>query len=451
MPMIDVHAIFMPTRELDADTAYLFAGRKKICERAIKSLSRPQGCIAIFGERGVGKSSLGRIIAGVLGGRIAPKAVGIKTDMPLTRRACVRAVWSPATQSPEHLLYQLFNPALLGEETFAQHFPEITRLYHEKYEKVDLKKLAVERTRPSGGKGPNQVLVLDIFKTIEDACFAGAGRSNRRAQDGVVILIDEMEKAKKRGQIAGLGELIKLSRFQFISIGIGASVNDILDEDLSAERKFAGGQFLVEPLRKGEVRELFDKASKEASKQGAKLTFTDSFCELVFEDFAGYPLQIQAFGLDLVLYYQKRLEAGIPVKLDEKEYVPLLQLCETSVNRDFRAMNDLDAGIGGSTNRWEILKAIVVIRDEQSEQSDQSEESKRWIRSEQLRTTLDVKYQVNLQVYLKELVKFKVLESRKDLSASVCIASPAMLCEVKRRIREAWAPRARFSSESSTS
>jgi hypothetical protein len=435
MSTIDPYAIFVPTKELDADTAPLFAGRQETLLVALKSFSKPRSSVAFFGNRGVGKSSLGRILMGLLDGRIAPEAVGLTSDPTFTRRACIRINWTSGMQTLEHLLYQLFNPNLKDRLSFAQQFPSITVTYRSQFERIDLKELTAEGAASEARLGPNQVLVHDMVNTIEDAYFASTEISNTGAKNGLVIVIDEMDQAMARHQATGLGTLIKNSRFQFLTIGIGSAITDILDDHLSAERQFAGGQFEIEPLTRGEVRELFNKASKQAAAQGAAIRFGDGFCDLVAEDFFGYPAQIQAFGLDLVVHYQQRLEAGIEVKLRAPDYVPLLTLRETSPNRDIRAMNDVDAGVAGSVVRWEILKAILQIRDK---------ENVRWITLDKLRKRLTAAYHVKLRQNLEGLVQSNTLEANDSPSTSVNIARPAVLIEIKRRIRQGWDPKARL-------
>jgi len=429
---INVNAIFMPTKELDAATAYLFAGREAILLAAVKSLSKAESCVAIYGERGVGKSSLGRILMGLLDGRIAPDVVGLNSNSTLTRRACVRIPWASGIQSLEHLLYQLFNPNREDALSFAGQFPKIADKCRKRFEQISLKELTAEGSAVRGKLKPNQVLVHEMVSNIEDAYFALEQKNDPAAKDGLVIVIDEMEQAKERGENAGLGRFIKNSRFQFITIGIGAAITDILDDDRSAERKFVGGQFLIEPLTTLETRELFAKASTQAAAQGAKLVFSDGFCDLVAEDFSGYPAQIQAFGLDVAMNYQKRLEAGIEVSVRESDYVPLLQLRETSTHRDIRAMNEVDAGVGNSFVRWEILKAVINIR---------SKETVRWITLDRIRRKVPSRYQVRLAQNLQELVRSNVLEADDRAATKVNIASPAILCEIKRRIRQGWVPR----------
>ncbi len=362
MPTFDPYAIFVPTKELDQDTASLFAGRHETLLAALRSFAKPGSSVAFFGNRGVGKSSLGRILMGLLDGRIEPHDVGLNSDQMLTHRACVRIAWTSGIQTLEHLLYQLFNPNLKDGLSFAQQFKSIAETYRSEFDRIDLRQLTAEGASSDGKLGPNQVLVHDMFNAIEDAYFASAEFLNTDGKNGLVIVIDEMDRAMARHQSMGLGTLIKNSRFQFLTIGIGAAITDILDDHLSAERQFSGGQFEIEPFTKAEVRDLFTKASEKADKQGVTIRFAGAFCDLVAEDFSGYPAQIQSFGLDLALHFQQRLEAGIVVKIKADDYVPLLSLRERSPNRDIRAMNDVDSGVAGSVVRWEILKAIIQIR-----------------------------------------------------------------------------------------
>ena len=193
MPVFDPYSIFLPTKELDADTAALFAGRREILLAAWKSFSKPESSVA-FGQRGVGKSSLGRILIGLIDGESARKT-SAKSDQRLPRAACVRIAWSPGLQSLEHLLYQLFNPNLEAKLSFAQQFPEIAKKYRNKFEKISLKELTAEDDASGGKLKPNQVLVRDVFNTIEDAFFAVPKKSDAVGKDGLVIMIDDMDQA----------------------------------------------------------------------------------------------------------------------------------------------------------------------------------------------------------------------------------------------------------------
>jgi hypothetical protein len=380
------------------------------------------------------------MLTGLLDGRLKLDSLGLKANQPLPRLACVRIQWTPDTRSLQHLLYRLFDPTLQEKSSFAQQYPEIAASYRQQFDKIDLKDLITESDRAAMCEddraeshiGPNRTLVHDLFRKIEDAFFAASKKSTSSGKSGVVIVIDEMDQAKRA---VGLGTLIKNSRFQFVIIGIGEAINDILDDHQSAERKFSDGQFLVESLTELEVRELFDKASQRATSFGVKLRFTDQFCNLVAQDFAGYPAQIQAFGLDMAKHYRARLQSGMDIVIDKQEYFSLLQLRETSTNRDIRAMNDLDAGVEHSVTRWELLKAMVKIR---------STENIRWITVDKLRLKLPAKYHTKLRENLEILVKTGVLETAALNADTVNIASPAILCEINRRIRRAWDPKSRL-------
>jgi hypothetical protein len=432
MLTVDFDTIFLPAKELDADTASLFAGRRELLLAALKSLSKSEGCVALFGDRGVGKSSLGKIVIGVLSGLIALDTLGIEEASQLPKRKCIRKSWKPETVSLQHLLYQLFDPSSPDPYSFAKQFPAIAKRFRQTFKQISLKELTLEASSGTQELGPNQVMMHSIVSSIED-CFA----ADPKAYPNLVVLIDELETGSERKQLSGLGRLIKNSRFQFILIGIGQSIRDILDDHQSTERKFVGGQFLVEAMKKDEVRELFNKAAVKATEQGAKLRFTDEFCDLVYEDFLGYPAQIQAFGLDVALHFMQRLEAGIAVNVEGRDYVPLLQLRETSPNRDVRAINDLDAGIDASVAKWEVLKCIANVR---------TKENVDWISLDRLRRLVPAIYAARIQDNLKSLAKHEVLVAKDEAATTVKIAKPAILCEIRRRIRQKWDPKSRLNN-----
>jgi len=57
---IDVHSVFTPGQEIMDPSK--FSGRRGHIEQAVKALCRPGASMIVYGERGVGKSSLVEMI-----------------------------------------------------------------------------------------------------------------------------------------------------------------------------------------------------------------------------------------------------------------------------------------------------------------------------------------------------------------------------------------------------
>ncbi len=428
MATLDVDSIFRPTREIDPETADLFAGRRQILSDAVAHLAKSDHSIAFYGERGIGKSSLGRMLVGILEGSIPQNSLQLATNAQSPGRKCVWINWTSSIRSIEHLLYEMLDPKLKEKTSFARQFPEMASRIAERYRRINAGELTQEKRDSNGRPGPNQELVLELIRLTSEAPSARGKQGSDSDSDLPVIVLDDIDQAQ---QALGLGALIRDCPVQIVLIGSGESIEDLLDDPLAPAKPLAGGQFLVPPLDHSEVRELFAKAAEKATGQGVKIRFTDKFCDLVASDFGGYPAQIQAFGMDVLTHFRRRLERWAEVVVSETDYVYLLKLRETSPNRDIRVMSHLDAGISASTVRWETLKTIVRLREQLQRSGITLDELQSQIRDQDTSA---------LHNQVQAMVTMGVLKTDDPKINTINIASPAMLCEINCRIRRNWDP-----------
>jgi len=72
-----------------------FVGRKDLIRDCVKSLNAPSGLIAIYGRRGVGKSSLLRQLQQIaLGDYTLPKSAGLSEEVPSRPRRYLTVYYS---------------------------------------------------------------------------------------------------------------------------------------------------------------------------------------------------------------------------------------------------------------------------------------------------------------------------------------------------------------------
>ena len=219
--------IFKPAKELTAEFAYLFAGRTALLREAIDSIQPDDACLAVYGERGVGKTSFARILRGLLDRKIALETLGLED---VTNNLSFRCVWQsvgPRMKCLEDVLYAVLNPENRDPDSFATAFPSIADRLAGHYRKIDKRALAQK-------SDAEKALVLDLFHHFQ-------GELNHAAFDArVVLFIDEIDRLESQD---GLGQLIKTSNFSYVLVGIGDSISDVIADHKSAARKLGRGSF----------------------------------------------------------------------------------------------------------------------------------------------------------------------------------------------------------------
>lgn len=120
----------------------------------------------------------------------------------------------------------------------------------------------------------------------------------------VVIFLDEMDRISNNQSkddfvpIKGLGEFIKDNELaQFVLIGIGENIGDILSDHQSAGRKLNGGDFPVPLLTNNEIKWIFDNAINLSNKQ---FNYTDEYISSAILYSGGMPWIAQNIGYHTV-------------------------------------------------------------------------------------------------------------------------------------------------------
>jgi energy-coupling factor transporter ATP-binding protein EcfA2 len=427
---LDINRFFLPSAEITPDRAMLFAGRKAILNDSLKALDRVGSSVAIFGERGVGKSSLARVLMGLLRKQISAKTVGLpaKTTIPLA--ACVWQNWDAGMDAVPDLLIEILNPDKEDDHSLAKQYPDVAIEYAEQYREIREKLSKAEDAGSAASVRTQRKQAYRLFRTVESTI--GNRYASDPARSRLILFLDEVERVGITGKTEGLGTFIKDSSFSFVIVGIGSTFSEILQDHKSADRKFYDSQFQIETLKKPEVRELFAKASAEAAEQQAYLDFSDEFCDRVYEDFGGYPHLIQQFGYEVADLNRDALEAGERVVVDGREYERSLRNREQRASMVKKASDAVDEGVGSSSSRWEMLCAIARLRAQNT--------AAKWISVKAIRQEVSHQALYKFDAALKRLVNRRVLFTKGD-QQSVQIASPDILIEINRRIRIGWRPK----------
>ncbi|PTR14211.1 AAA ATPase-like protein [Nitrosospira sp. Nsp2] len=279
-----------------------FVGRTELIRSCMQALNSPTSLIAIYGKRGVGKSSLLRQVQQMaLGDYSLATRAGLDHEIPQSPRTFLTVFYScdSIINSGEELLHRLCNDQN-DEDGLLRLVPS------------DGKELVeFTRTKEVGGGADLKVVNWGI-KGIETSKYAKVVDGNTvqtfrnfvssivqhqvkkmMKRDGLLILLDEFDVLPNK---TGLGSLIKsLSSkdVKFGVCGIGQDLTNLIDDHASVERLLEQGAIHVKPMPHDEACAVLDKA--EELFQG-ELTIDRDVKDAIVSVSQGYPYFIQMIG-----------------------------------------------------------------------------------------------------------------------------------------------------------
>ncbi|MCE0760537.1 hypothetical protein LWH94_15185 [Marinobacter sp. G11] len=272
----------------------------------MQALNSPTSLIAIYGKRGVGKSSLLRQVQQMaLGDYTLAENAGLGHEIPQRPRTYLTVFYTcdSMIDSGEALLSRLINDQddedgllrLVPDE--GKEVIEFTRA-KEASAGADLKVVnwgakGIESTKYA------KVVPDDTVQTFRNflSSIVQHQVKKRMKRDGLLILLDEFDVLANK---KGLGSLIKsLSSkdVKFAICGIGQDLTDLIEDHASVERLLEQGAIHVRPMPEPEALAVLDKA--EELYQG-ELKFDPDVKRDIVDVSQGYPYFVQMIGKSCV-------------------------------------------------------------------------------------------------------------------------------------------------------
>lgn len=343
-----------------------FVGRTDLVRDCVKSLNAPSGLIAIYGKRGVGKSSLLRQLQQIaLGDYSLPNKAGLRYELPAKPRKFLTVYYScdSLIKDGAALLTRLCNDQD-SEDGLLRLVPddgkdlvEFTRT-NEQQVGTDLKVVQW------GGKGIRsskyaRTVPGDVVQTFRNfiSSIITHQVKGRMKRDALLILLDEFDVIEDK---RGLGSIIKSLTspdLKFGICGIGRDLSDLVQDHASVERLLEEGAIHVLPMSEPETEEIFTTAERLFK---GEMRFTAEAVAKITAVVQGYPYFAQLIGKECVAVSNARGQSTVDEAIVDSV------MSDIRSGRAFPTLeNQYQKAIGKSPDR-EILLHLLADQPEEN-------------------------------------------------------------------------------------
>lgn len=421
--------LFQPRASLSGKTSHLFVGRESIIYKALRSINVPGSTTIIYGDQGVGKTSLAWQVFEILSDN--QETIDRYEDLP-TIEDDFLVFWVECEKSQENfegvLLSLLQTTAGKRGNTLADQFPKLfetedirlkVKTAFELNIGVAKTKFAFEQQKETQD-GLNSALRILREKSLNDTrrIFSEIIEEVRKAEPSkeILFIFDEFDRIPNKD---GAGDFVKhFGGANYMFVGIAETGEQLIDHHQSVERKVFGAQISIPPLSDDEIRGIYDYAEEivEENQSYHSLRFDESFKASICQDCGGYPAIAQLIGF-LSVYLSdalKRCEAE-SVVLGREHYIsaaksifdPTSPQAQTSFNT--RIKN----GIDRNPIRAEIVAKMSSFDEE-------------WVSLDDLEESLDELARPNLTTNIDKLLDANVLRKSAVRRNVLSFSTPVM-------------------------
>lgn len=290
---ITPHNAFTPAKEVqDIDR---FAGRGRELDALSAALQSDGSQLVLYGQRGIGKSSLARVLSRLATGD--KEVVARLPTKPFVDFDYV-PIYFPCDDSVtsiDRLLVRL----MTDEGALAPWVP--------------FKVVERKNSDEGGGKIGIKILELsgklsqaiteratevdaDIVSTFTNACKAVV--ASGVAKSGLLVIVDEFDRIGDRTGISSLLKALGPEKVTFALVGVATTIQDLIAEHESVARQLADGAVHVEPMNDAELREIISRAMAALDN---KFHFEEAAVKWIVSIARGHPFYVHLVGRHALL------------------------------------------------------------------------------------------------------------------------------------------------------
>ena len=392
-----------------------FAGREDVLFGALRSINIPSSTTVIYGDQGVGKTSLAWQTFEILSDNRA--VVEKYDDLPLIEDDHI-AFWLECEKDFDNfegaLLSLLLKTAGKKGATLVDKFPSLfeTQEFNSKIKSSLQLNAGVAKASVSIENEKNESeSVGRAISTLKDKAlkesrnlFASAleiVRGNYPEHE-IVIFFDEFDRIEDK---SGVGDFIKhFGLAKFVFVGISSTAEALISQHGSVQRKILGGEIYLPPLSHDEVNGIFDiaEAIVEENNNYKSLRFDKAYRHSICNDCGGYPAIAQFIGFQSVVL-SKALEKSQSenITLGKDSY---LSAARSIFDPSSGAKNVFNTSLKNAINKSPVRSEIIVKLSEFDDD---------WISVDDLESKLSKEALRNIDANIEFMSENHVLK-RKD-------------------------------------
>jgi len=286
---------FQPATELG--DPFRFAGREKQVRQLADSLHAIGSVPMIYGDRGLGKSSLALQLS-----LIALGDVELLSEMGAERLALEPndlyitffVTCTDSTQNVDGLIQLLLNAAESVDNTAASGASHLVDKKTRK--KLSFKMFEHETTR-TYATAVNRLSYQDlgIGEKLVQVCDIIAATYGQR----VLFIVDELDRLGDPAGLASYLKAVSSETLKFVLVGIASNVADLLSDHQSLERRLSPVK--VPTMEPRELREIITKAEQFLDTRDYVVKFDDDAVLALVKASSGYPWFVHVLGQQCLL------------------------------------------------------------------------------------------------------------------------------------------------------
>ncbi|WP_239806809.1 AAA family ATPase [Croceicoccus hydrothermalis] len=286
---VDIMNVFTPALAI-GDPAR-FAGRQEQLDAVSIALQSEGTQIVIYGNRGVGKSSLARQLAAI--------AQGDQTVID-------RLNFKPPT-TPDYLviniecddsvldLRALILRLLTDDDALAPWIPfkvEKTTAGSELGASLNVKVLAISGKLTNSDTLEREAVEQDLYSTFGNAI---AHILSTGVVSGILFIIDEVDRIRNRDDLPSVVRARGADpRVKFALVGVGTTPQELIAGHESIVRQISDGCVEMPPMSAVELRAIFDNAHQALIEED--IAFGDDAQDWIIEIAKGHPYYVHLLG-----------------------------------------------------------------------------------------------------------------------------------------------------------
>jgi Cdc6-like AAA superfamily ATPase len=283
-----------------------FIGRADLITKCINALNTPLNLIAIYGKRGVGKSSLARQIQQIaIGDFSLSKQAGLSHHIPKNPRKYLTVYYTCDSMITDikDLLNRLMNDQSQEDGLLrlvpddGKELVEFSR-GSEVETGIDLK-LIKWGVKGSGSSKYAKVVKDDIVQTFRNYVNSIVTHQVQTLmkRDGLLIILDEFDVIQNKDNIGSLIKSLSSETVKFAICGIGNDLMDLVKDHSSVERLLEEGAIRVGKMTDFESKKIIYRA-EELFK--GEMKFEENVINSIVQCSQGYPYLVQLIGKECV-------------------------------------------------------------------------------------------------------------------------------------------------------